>query len=588
LAQFRLATLGTGVLGYITSNSYLESPTFRGVRQSLMHTLPHLRIVDLHGNSKRGETASGDENVFEITEGVAIAVGNLQPGLTLRIEHADLVGTRETKYGDLQEKGLLLLNLFNPAGEWLYLARRGESDIVEFERSWKLTSVMPLNNTGIVSKRDGMAYQFDKSTVQKIVEDIYQLSCKDIVLKYPSASWESRDGKVEYVKESVISNGLSDAHFMQCHYRPFDNRWTYYTQKSKGFIAWPVYDVMRHFHAGINLGLSVGRQGQAIDDSNWQVLHVTRQMTDFNFYRRGGNNLFPLWLHSGSEVTANISPAFVAALQSSLGLTSADYHPEDTTALLHAEKIFHYLYAVLHSPAYRQRYAAFLRTDFPRIPIPGSRRVFDALAKLGAELAAWHLLEHPDATAIDANHTTHTGAVKWFGSDFTLNKVAEKSRALAEATVSDGKVGKVFINATSGFANVHESIWQHTIGGYQVLHKWLDDRRKAGRSLSQDDITHWLRVYASFEKTQKLMLQVDVAIEVNGGWPSAFSQNHPPPNVATLAAEQRAQKEQLKAQKKAATATKKRDVQASPTGATSLFDDLEDMTRAAEAPKAKN
>jgi hypothetical protein len=198
------------------------------------------------------------------------------------------------------------------------------------------------------------------------------------------------------------------------------------------------------------------------------------------------------------------------------------------------------------------------------------------------------LLEHPDATAIDANHTTHTGAVKWFGSDFTLNKVAEKSRALAEATVSDGKVGKVFINATSGFANVHESIWQHTIGGYQVLHKWLDDRRKAGRSLSQDDITHWLRVYASFEKTQKLMLQVDVAIEVNGGWPSAFSQNHPPPNVATLAAEQRAQKEQLKAQKKAATATKKRDVQASPTGATSLFDDLEDMTRAAEAPKAKN
>lgn len=117
-----------------------------------------------------------------------------------------------------------------------------------------------------------------------------------------------------------------------------------------------------------------------------------------------------------------------------------------------------------------------------------------------------------------------------------------------------------------------------------MLHKWLDDRRKAGRSLSQDDVTHWLRVYAALQATQKLMQQVDVAIEANGGWPSAFSQNHPPPDAATLAAEQMAQKQQLKAQKKATTAVKKKAVQASPTGATSLFDDLEDMVRAAGGP----
>jgi len=131
---------------------------------------------------------------------------------------------------------------------------------------------------------------------------------------------------------------------------------------------------------------------------------------------------------------------------------------------------------------------------------------------------------------------------------------------------------------------VHQSIWQHTIGGYQVLHKWLDDRRKAGRSLSQEDITHWLRVYAALQATQKVMLQVDQAIEANGGWPGAFSQNHPPPDAATLAAEQMVQKEQLKAQKKATTATKKRASYASPTGASSLFDDLEDMAGAAEGP----
>ena len=87
-AQSRLAALGAGVVGYITSNSYLESPTFRGVRQSLLHTLPHLCVVDLHGNSKRGETAGGDENVFDITEGVAIAVGTSR-GVNRQEQHAD-------------------------------------------------------------------------------------------------------------------------------------------------------------------------------------------------------------------------------------------------------------------------------------------------------------------------------------------------------------------------------------------------------------------------------------------------------------------------------------------------------------------
>jgi hypothetical protein len=176
------------------------------------------------------------------------------------------------------------------------------------------------------------------------------------------------------------------------------------------------------------------------------------------------------------------------------------------------------------------------------------------------------------------------GAAAWFGTDFSAVKVAEKSRELAHVQGTDDKVGKVFINATSGFANVHQSIWQHTIGAYQVLHKWLYDRHKAGRSLSQDDITHWLRVYAALQATQKLMLKVDEVIEANGGWPGAFSQNHPPPDAVTLAAEQMAQKEQLKAQKKAAGVGKKKVTETSPTGATSLFDDLEDLANASGGP----
>jgi hypothetical protein len=296
---------------------------------------------------------------------------------------------------------------------------------------------------------------------------------------------------------------------------------------------------------------------------------------------------FPQWLYSSNGKDANIAPTFVSAVVSALGLIDGDWRQDEVSAPVNADKVFTYIYAILHSPVYRQRHIEFLRTEFPRIPIPGSRKVFYELANLGAELVAWHLLEHPDATNIVAGCARSAGATAWFGTDFSLNKVAEKSRELADVQGTDDKVGKVFINATSGFANVHQSIWHHNIGGYQVLHKWLVDRRKAGRSLSQDDISHWLRVYAALQATQKLMLKVDEVIEANGGWPGAFSQNHPPPDAATLAAEQMAQKDQLKAQKKATSASKKRAASVSPTGATSLFDfddDLDGLAAASGAP----
>ncbi len=352
-----------------------------------------------------------------------------------------------------------------------------------------------------------------------------------------------------------------------------------------------------HFLGGSNLGISCTRATEI--QGQFQHVFCTSQMTQHHTVSlKEVNYLFPLWLYDRDVRKANFASSFLATLQSALHVTTADYRPDDPAAPLHAEKIFHYLYAVLHSPAYRQRYAAFLRTDFPRIPIPGSRALFDALAQLGSQLVQWHLLEHPDASKIIAGHANPASATAFFGTDFSLQKVAEKGKALAELS-SD--VGKVFINASSGFANVRQGVWQHTIGGYQVLHKWLDDRRKAGRTLSPDDITHWLRVYAALEATQTLMQQIDTAIDAHGGWPgtagassgSAFSQNHPPPDVATLAAEQMAQKEQAKAHKKAAAATKKKAAYASPTGANSLFDFDDDLDALAEAsgapprPKAK-
>lgn len=584
LAQSRLAAVGTGVLGYITSNSYLESPTFRGVRQSLLHTLPHLRIVDLHGNSKRGETAGGDENVFEITEGVAIAVGNVLPGLAQLVEHADLTGPRQSKYETLMAKGLQLLASFVPSGERLQLVRSSSAGVAEYECGWPLPTIAPVNSVGIVTARDALCIQFTEKQAWDTVRDFVKREVEDARQVYALGE-DARDWQVELAQSDLQASGPHKKHLQPILYRPFDIRQTYYTGQTRGFLCMPRPEVMRHMLTGRNLGLVSCRQMSQIDE-DWALVGVSRLPIEgcaISNKTKEINYLFPLWQRNESGQSASLSPALIATLQSALNLGPADYRPEDSTAPLHAEKIFHYIYAVLHSPVYRQRYAAFLRTDFPRIPIPGSRKVFDALAKLGAELVAWHLLEHPDAINKVAGDARSTRATAWFGTDYSLAKVAEKSRELADVQGTDDKVGKLFINATSGFANVHQSIWQHTIGGYQVLHKWLDDRRKAKRDLGQEDITHWLRVYASLEATQKLMPQVDEAIEAHGGWPGAFSQKHPPPDAATLAAEQSAKKEQLKAQKKAATANKKKVTAVSPTGATSLFDFDDDLNALADA-----
>ncbi|MBH2019954.1 MAG: hypothetical protein I8H91_10475 [Burkholderiales bacterium] len=583
LAQSRLAALGTGVLGYITSNSYLESPTFRGVRQSLLHSYPQLRIVDLHGNANKGEISGGDENVFEIKEGVAIAIGSVNPGMAIRIEHADLSGPRHIKCDRLLSEGLGILSPFAPMGEKLQLARSDAFGIGEYELGWPLPTISPLNSAGIITARDALTIQFSEKQVWDTVRDFAKREVEDVREAY-SLGDDSRDWQVELAQKDVNGTGPNKRHLQPLLYRPFDIRQTYYTGQTRGFLCMPRPEVMRHMLEGRNLGLISCRQMSQANEE-WALVGVSRLPIEgcaISNKTKEINYLFPLWRHQEVGQAENLSTSFLAAMQSALRLTPADYRPEDPTAPLHAEKIFHYVYAVLHSPAYRQRYAAFLRTDFPRIPIPGSRAVFDALAQLGGQLVQWHLLEHPDAIKIVAGSEYPESATAFFGTDLSLQKVAETGKTLAELS---GDVGKVFINATSGFANVRLATWQHTIGGYQVLHKWLDDRRKAGRSLSQDDITHWLRVYAALEATQALMQQVDEAIDAHGGWPGAFSQNHPPPDAATLAVEQAAQKEQLKAHKKAAIKKVARDA---GTGWTEgLFDsdsDLDEMATAAGAP----
>ena len=296
-------------------------------------------------------------------------------------------GQRQTKYNILLENGLKLLAPFTPSGERLQLVRSDSMGVTEYECGWPLPTIASVNSAGIVSARDELCVHFTEKQAWDTVRDFANRDPEDAREAYALGD-DARDWQVAFAQEDLRDTGPHRKYLQPVLYRPFDIRQTYYTGQTRGFLCMPRPEVMRHMLAGSNLGITVGRQGQAIDESAWQVLHVSRQMTDFNFYRRGGNNLFPLWLYKGSEIYANLSPAFIAVLQTATKLTPADYRPEQPSAALHAEKIFHYLYAVLHSPAYRQRYATFLRTDFPRIPIPGLARCVRCFGRFGRAIGA--------------------------------------------------------------------------------------------------------------------------------------------------------------------------------------------------------
>ena len=570
------------IFGLITNRGYLVNRSLRGVRDSLLRGFSRLLIVDLHGDGELDELVDrdADENVFDIEQGVAISVGVIAPPSqsTAIVQHVSIIGSRASKYELLstQHAAELRLVRITPQPDSYYF--RDDGDKTEWTKLWALESVMSQNLSGIVTAHDSLVVAFEDQPLRQLAVELKDDGISDSALRNKYEIKDNAGWKFSKARKSFAADAQSDRCITDYDYRLFDRRRLIYHTE----LVWSDRKrLVAHILRGNNKALAVCGQ---LAHLPWEHVFVSTAPQDDCYLSnrtKERSYFFPQWIYTSSGREANIAFTFVKALASALDLSDGDWCQEAVASPLNAENIFHYLYAILHSPAYRQRYAAFLRTDFPRIPIPGSRALFEALAALGAQLVAWHLLEHPDAARIFASSARPAKAVAWFGNDFSLQRVGEKGKSLADIS---GDVGNVLINASSGFANVNSAVWQHTIGGYQVLHKWLDDRRKAGRSLSQDDITHWLRVYAALEVTQGLMSQVDAAIETHGGWPSAFSHNHPPPDAATLAAEQMVQKEQLKAQKKAVTATKKRASYASPTGASSLFDDLEDMAGAAGGP----
>ena len=338
--------------------------------------------------------------------------------------------------------------------------------------------------------------------------------------------------KVRWAQDDVRASGPSRSHLAPIVYRPFDWRWTYYTGKSGGFICRPIGDLMPHMLAGENLSIGLTRTVEIgtgfshIFASRAMIQHHTVSLKEVNYqiplYLYPGvgkvdGSLFSRWTKGKGGRTPNLDSGFVEQIEAATELRFVSDGRGDRRETLGPEDVLAYIYAVFHSPGYRERYEAQLKLDFPRVPFPGSVDLFRKLAETGHDLLALHLLESPKLEEFVTTYTgprkPEVGRVGWSDDTVWLDAGKTDAREGHRATTP----------GTIGVHGVAEEVWDFQIGGYQICHKWLKDRK--GRSLSDEDIVHYQKIVVALNETIRIMGEIEEVIEEHGGWPDAFATN---------------------------------------------------------------
>lgn len=503
-AHDRIERTGYGIIGMITNHTYISGLIHRCMREELAKSFSTIYILDLHGNSLIGEKTPGggkDENVFDIMQGVAIALFIKVPGTTglAKIYHADAWGMREDKYKLLLETDVASttwseLQVQSP--NYFFVPRKLEF-LHEFQENWSVEDIFIEKATGFVTGNDDHLIGFDRERVANVV---HSLASKEITDEEIEEQFGIRDVSgwpVSQRRNNLISEGFDDRKLRLVSYRPFDDRFCYY----HSFLQRAREELMTHLIKD-NIALLSTRM---IKGETPNHFFISKSPVEKIFLSpKTSNNafVFPLYLYPAEGKMPlftgrrpNLKPEFIKAVSDKLGLTFVEDGRGDLEQTFGPEDIFNYAYAVFHSPAYRSRYAEFLKIDFPRLPLTSDKELFRALAAKGTELVSLHLMESP---ALDKPITRYP---------VTGSNVVEKASY-------DDNNQRVYINKTQYFEGVPPEVWYFHIGGYQVCQKWLKDRK--GRMLTHDDSTHYQKVIVALKETMRLMAEID---ELIPEWP---------------------------------------------------------------------
>jgi len=499
-AQWKIEQAGEGILGFITNHSYLDNPTFRGMRQSLIKTFNKIYLLDLHGSSKKKEkTPAGgkDENVFDIQQGVAIGIFvKTRENDKSKIYHSEIWGLREEKYEWL--KGHDIMNTrwkrLKLAPEFYLFIPRDETLLKKYETYPKITEIFPVNSVGIVTARDNFAVAVDREALKRRLRQFIDKNLPDEIIRQTYKINDTDKFKLPEARGSVMKDPEWQEHIVRLLYRPFDERWVFYHD---AVIERSRKEVMQHMLLGDNLGLITSR---IIKGGIYQHAFTTKNITDAALLAANtasSSYLFPLYLYQKPEKPKKKGIKLSSWL---LFEPEADYYarksniPKGFIERLtrqykkppSPEEILYYIYAVLYSNTYRRRYAEFLKIDFPRIPFAEDYGVFSKMAKLGERLVNLHLMK------VDV-----TPRVRFQGEG--ENRI-EKLRY-------ESNKSRIYINSSQYFEGIEPEVYKYHIGGYQTCDKWLKDRKN--KALSLDEIQTYCRIATIIKETIEAQKTID-------------------------------------------------------------------------------
>ena len=517
-AHKRIRDNGFGIFAMITNNSYLSGVIHRGMRKKLLETFDEIYILNLHGSSRIGEeTHEGgkDENVFDIKQGVAIALYvKLEKALEKKkVYYADLQGLRkEVKYPYLFENDVentkwqeLDINKFEehfsktrwsqkyPSGFYFFVPISIQR-IKEYGDFLGIDEIFGKWSSGVKTHRDHFVIGFTKEEIKQRLK-VFTESLPDAKVSESLKLKDTGTWKLAEARKKVKGKNLEN----EIHpyaYRPFDNRWICY---DSFLIDRDRQNLMKNLLKE-NISLIFPRGTDIVFNHGFVSIF-------FSDVSIGGStsgsetNIAPLYIYQSDELEEqlldqkvneskripNLTPEFLHATKESLGTNPIP------------EEIFYYIYAVLYSPTYRKRYEEFLKIDFPRVPLTSNRDLFETMCRLGSELVSLHLMKSQE---LDNLITEFKGE-----GDNVVAAIGKKSY----------KNGKLSINKTQYFDGIPEEVYNFHIGGYQVCEKWLKDRK--GRELTEEEIEHYQKVVVALNETIRIMEEIDEVIEGYGGWP---------------------------------------------------------------------
>lgn len=507
--QIQKTPQGYGIIGFITNHSYINGLIHRGMREELLKYFDTLYIMDLHGNSLLKETSPDggvDENVFDIQQGVAILIAVREKSAPdyfstayksrdgvkelAQVFYYDLWGCREEKYNFLESTSLDNVNWIEvkPTAPNYFLNPRNFSVDIEqeYQTLWSVQDIFSVYSNVIETGKDDVLIAFERDTLLEVMQTL----CNDKILDQDIAEIykisDSPNWNFFKSRLLIVRDGVKQELIKPIYYRPFDIRFTYYHSILRRMQEKVLNNLIQD-----NLGLLLMRQVASGDNqyTHFMVCNTIADNRSF-FSNRGRPSIFPLYIYPNTEnkqtslfieKTPNLSSQFLEAIKNKLGKIPTP------------EQIFYYAYAIFHSPTYRSRYAEFLKIDFPRLPLTSNQNLFNALANKGEALVNLHLMK---SDILNNLITTYQEI-----GDHQITEVTYNS-----------ELQRVYINKQNYFTDIPQHIWEFKIGGYQVLDKWLKDRKNAKRKLSNEEIIHYQKIVVVLTETLRIMGEIDQII----------------------------------------------------------------------------